>query len=92
MKVARRAIKKGPYILAETDNINEFILYRKDGKLLDNNVGNLPIEMCQEFICEYGSHIDGNYEASYILSADKICIKVIVKKIVNTRKYIARYS
>lgn len=80
-----KAIQNGIYILVETDIKNEFILYRKDYKLLDNNLGNIPIEMCQEFILEYGNGTAENYAVYYELSSDRKCIKVTAKKIVNIK-------
>lgn len=91
MKQELRAIQNGKYILAETNIKNEFILYREDNKLLNNNLGNIPIEMCQEFFDNYNGNSQGNYAVYYELSADKICMRVIVEKIVNIKIYKVRY-
>lgn len=91
MEQKLRAIQNGKYILAETDKKNEFILYREDYKLLNNNLGNMPIEMCQDFFNNYYVNDQGNYAVHYVLSVDKKCIKVVVEKITNTKTYKIRY-
>ena len=74
-------ITDGTYILSETDSPNEFVFYRKDGRML-GDVGRIPMDMYEWRVCQKAIHcnvIEPIIESViFDRSRDDTCLKLTI--------------